>query len=103
LESESCGLAAVGDNSTQVFSSAGELSSRSPDASFEFEVAEGAALLRVGLNGQLGSRSGFSGTANDYDLYLRAASAPTTSVYDCADTNPTTFGFCEIASPAPGT
>jgi hypothetical protein len=40
---------------------------------------------------------------NKFDLYVRGGSAATTSAYDCADTSPGTFGFCEIAAPAAGT
>lgn len=103
LADESCVLAAVGDASTHTITTAGQLSASNRQADLQFEVPAGTALLRVALNGQLAGSAGFSATSNDYDLYLRAFDPPTTGSFDCADTNSTTFGFCEIEAPAAGT
>jgi hypothetical protein len=59
-------------------------------------------VLRVALNAQMGSASGFFNELNDFDLLVRAGSDPTPQAFDCADTNPTPFGFCEIAAPRSG-
>lgn len=102
LESESCELPAAGTSGTQILTASGELSAAHPEAAMQLTVPAGTTSLRVALNGQLGTGAGFSTSANDYDLYLRAGSAPSAVVYDCADTNGTTFGYCEIPSPAAG-
>jgi hypothetical protein len=102
LGTESCGLPALGGASTATFTDTGQLDSTSPEARFQFEVPKGTTVLRVSLNGQLGSRSGFPSTFNDFDVFLRANDSPSTDTFDCADTNPTPFGFCEMPSPRAG-
>ncbi|HVM96809.1 MAG TPA: trypsin-like serine protease [Candidatus Acidoferrales bacterium] len=103
LGSSSCTLPAVGSASTTSFATTGQLSGSTPQSTAQFDVPAGTTVLRIALNAQLGSASGsFNGT-NDFDLYVRAGSAPTLSTYDCADLNPSPFGFCEITSPQAGT
>jgi hypothetical protein len=99
---ERCGLPAAGTETTATFTSSGQLDRANPEAPLEFEVPEGTALLRVGLNGQLSSSSGFFGTSNDFDLLVRAGSAPSPDAYDCSAIDSTPFGFCEIDSPRAG-
>lgn len=102
LGNESCGLPAAGSASTAMSTSTGLLSGASPEAALQVDVAEGTSVLRVGLNGQLGSATS-PDTSNDFDLFVRADGAPTSSTFDCTDTDPSPFGFCEIDSPRAGT
>jgi len=99
----SCTLPAAGSRGTATFSTTGQLDETNPEAQLQLEVPEGTAVLRVALNAQLTSGSGFDQTANDFDLFLRAQDSPTSAAFDCADTNATPFGFCEIDAPRPGT
>lgn len=103
LGTESCDLPETGSTLTTLFAGSGDVSAGSPEAQLQFEVSEGATVLRVGLNAQLVSGSAFSGDVNDDDLFIRFGSAPTVTAFDCADTNPTPFGFCTITAPHPGT
>ncbi len=103
LGTESCDLPAVGTALTTTSLSDGDLSSAGSEARAQFEVPDGTAVLRIALNAQIGSGSGFASELNDFDLFARAGSAPTTQVFDCADTNPTPFGSCEITAPRSGT
>ena len=103
LGTESCDLPAVGSALTTTFSSGGAVASSGAEARLQFDVPEGTALLRVGLNAQIGSGSGFSSVLNDFDLFVRAGSEPTAQSFDCADTNPTPFGSCAITAPRSGT
>jgi len=98
LGTSSCGLPAAA-----AFTGSGRLRASAPQARLQFDVPADTARLRVALNGQLGSDGGFFGGSNDFDLYLRAGGAATADTYDCADTNPTTFGFCEVDAPHAGT
>jgi hypothetical protein len=103
VNSMPCGdLTPVGAGSTTVVDSGGQLSASQPEARWDVTVPAGTRTLRVALNGVPWSGSGGQ-TTNDFDLYVRAGSAPTTSEYDCSDTNPTSFGFCELTAPAAGT
>lgn len=103
ISTASCVLPAVGSTGTIARTTSGQLIGTSSQARSQIEVPPGTALLRIALNGQLGSGSGFSSISNDFDLYVRAGSAPTTETFDCADRNSTTFGACEFAAPAAGT
>jgi hypothetical protein len=103
LRTESCDLPAVGTALTSTFSSDGTLASSGAEARLQFEVPDGTALLRIGLNAQFGSGSAFASELNDFDLYARAGSDATVQAFDCADTNPSSFGFCEVAAPRAGT
>jgi hypothetical protein len=96
----SCALPGVGATPT-IFETTGSLDSRTTVAAAQIEVTPGTKLLRFGLNAQLGSASS-TGDTNDFDLYVRAGSAPTTTAFDCAVTDATPFGVCSIESPASG-
>lgn len=98
---ESCDLPAVGTDLTETFGSTRILDA-ADDARQQFAVPDDAAWLRVTLNAQVGSGSGPASITNDFDLFVRAGAAPTATVFDCSDTNPTTFGFCELAAPRKG-
>ena len=103
LGTESCDLPAVGTALTTTTPSGGELATSGSEAHLQFDVPDGTAVLRIGLNAQIGSGAGFDSTLNDFDLFARAGGAPTTQIFDCADTGPTPFGSCEISAPQAGT
>ena len=104
LRSTACGtFAPVGVAPTTVLDSGGQISAAQPEARWAFTVPPGTSVLRVALNGQFWSGPSRMETGNDFDLYVRAGSSPTTSQYDCHDANPTPLGFCEIPAPAAGT
>jgi hypothetical protein len=97
LASERCGTTAqVGEPGARVQGSSGSVSAPSPEDRSEVEVPSGATRLRVALNA---SEEG----SNDFDLYVRFGSPPTTSSFDCAATGASQWGFCEFDAPAPGT
>ena len=60
---------------------------------FTIDVPAGASNLVVAT----------SGGSGDLDLYVRFASEPSTDVYDCSSTSPSTTEQCSIASPSAGT
>jgi hypothetical protein len=103
LGTQSCDLPAAGSSSTSVLAKAGTLSATTPAAHFQFDIGDNATLLRVALNTQLIGTTGRVTELNDFDLYLRAEDDPALSTFDCADTNPTGFGFCEVKTPRTGT
>jgi hypothetical protein len=89
-----CGPGAqVGDLQVTTLSFDGSVSGQ---AFHSFSVPSGTQVLRVGLNGESGSPS------NDFDLYVRFGSFPTTSSFDCASLLGGTFELCEFSNPAPG-
>lgn len=102
LGTASCGLPAVGTTATTTDSHTAQLSGSFRQLAVTVDVPAGTAVLRVGMNGQLGSNVA-TDRANDFDLFVRAGSAPSALVFDCADTNASPFGFCEIAAPQAGT
>ncbi len=103
LTTQSCDLAAVGSGGVTTTSTTGQFTTASSGASLSVDVPAGTSLLRVALNGQLGFGTRPGSDSNDFDLFLRYGNQPTAQTFDCADTNPTTFGFCEIAAPQAGT
>ncbi len=97
LGGASCGpLARVGEPGARVHGFSGSVSAPSPEGRHPIALPAGATLLRVGMNA---SEEG----NNDFDLYVKAGSPPTTSSFDCAATAANQWGFCELASPAAGT
>lgn len=98
----SCELPDLSDSSVAVLTAAAEISAAQPEATLEIEVPLNTAVLRVGLNGQIGSATSID-RSNEFDLYIRGAASPTASSFDCADTVSGPFGFCTIESPAAGT
>ena len=86
----------VGETGATVFTSEGTVNGASPQATYSFAVPPGTPLLRVAMNA-------VDDGVSDFDLYVKAGSAPTTSVYDCARFGPNQYGVCEIAAPASGT
>jgi len=102
LDSTTCGtLPQVGNPGVQVSAASGELSATSTEGRSTFQVPAGTKLLRVALNGADANADG--SVLNDFDLYIKAGSPPTTTDYDCSDLGAAPYGFCEISAPAAGT
>jgi hypothetical protein len=96
LANTSCGSGPqVGDAGTTVLALTGTVDSGTPDAFETFTVPSGTSLLRVAMNA--------TDDGSDFDLYVKAGSAPTTDVYDCGRFGPNQFGVCEFPAPAAGT
>lgn len=74
----------------------GTVNSATPDATHSFTVPSGTTVLRIAMNA-------VDDGASDFDLYVKAGSAPTTSLYDCGRFGPNQFGVCEFTAPAAGT
>ena len=99
INNTSCGsIPQAFEPNTQVLVGNGELAASNPQIRFNFEVPVGTSLARITLNGEEGF--GF----NDFDLYVKQGSPPTTSDFDC---RPFLAGVtpeaCEFSSPAAGT
>jgi hypothetical protein len=97
LANTTCGSGPqVGDPGVAALDFAGTVTAADPDATHTFTVTSGTTLLRVTMNG-------VDDGASDFDLYVKAGSAPTTAVYDCGRFGPNQFGVCEFVAPAAGT
>jgi hypothetical protein len=97
LANTSCGSGPqVGAVGTTVLTTDGTLNGAAPQGTHSFAVANGTTLLRVAMNA-------VDDGASDFDLYVEAGSAPTTSVYDCGRFGPNQFAICEFAAPTTGT
>jgi secreted trypsin-like serine protease len=105
LDRLSCGdLPQVGGPGTAVTAATGQLSSTQRAGRTSFQVPPGTQQLRVALNGSDADMSALpSMQFNDFDLYIKAGSPPTTTDYDCRDIGAAPYGFCAITAPAPGT
>jgi hypothetical protein len=88
-------LPAVGTPDATVAAFAGILDGTTPQATHAFTVPSGVEVLRVTMNA--------IDDGSDFDLYVRAGSAPTLATYDCARTGIGQFAACEFTSPSPGT
>ncbi len=96
LANTTCGdLPQVGGPGGNVLAASGSVSAGVPQGTHTFEVGSGTDVLRVAMNGV--------DDGSDFDLYVRAGSAPTTQIYDCAAAGPGQFAFCEFPHPTPGT
>lgn len=97
LANTTCGAGPqIGDQGTLVITPTGTLDSGAPQATHTFNVANGTTRLRVAMNA-------VDDGVSDFDLYVRAGSAPTLDTYDCRRAGPNQFGFCEFNAPASGT
>lgn len=85
----------AGDAGTTIEAPSGTVSSGSPDAHHTFNVPAGTSVLRVAMNAV--------DDGSDFDLYVKAGSAPTTANADCTHEGPNQFGVCEFTAPTPGT
>jgi hypothetical protein len=96
LANTACGLGPqVGDPGITVLTDDGVLNSGTPQATFDFNVAGGTTRLRVAMNA-------VDDGVSDFDLYVKAGSAPTTDDYDCGRFGSNQYGFCEFTAPASG-
>lgn len=96
LNNTSCGsLPQAGGPGTSILAAVGTLSSSQPQALYDFQVPAGTTVLRVAMNA--------IDDGSDFDLYVRFASPPTTSTYDCRRFGSNQYGMCEFSSPTPGT
>lgn len=97
LANASCGaMPQTGEANTTIAAASGTVDAANPQATHSFTVAAGTARLRVAMNA---SDPG----GNDFDLYVKQASPPTTLDFDCAASGGGQFGFCEFVTPAAGT
>jgi hypothetical protein len=104
LDQATCGdLPQAGHPGAQITGASGTLSATHIEGRSTFEVPEGTRLLRVALNGADVSKLLNQEVLNDFDLYIKAGSAPSTTDYDCRDIGAAPYGFCEISSPTAGT
>jgi len=99
LGDASCDLPAAGSTRAPVTADIGEITTATSAVQLSYAVPAGTARLRIVLNGQL---TDAQGNDNDFDLYVRSGSLPTTTVFDCSDRNATALGSCEFAAPAAG-
>jgi len=88
-------LPPVGAPEVAVAAFAGILDGTVPQATHAFTVPSGVEVLRVTMNAV--------DDGSDFDLYVRAGSAPTLTTYDCAATGIGQFAACEFTSPSPET
>lgn len=96
LSNTTCGLESqVGDAMTTVLAFSGQLSSSNPRVTHPITVASGRTTLRIAMNG-------VDSSPEDFDLYVKAGSPPTTSSFDCKAADSGQFAFCEFTAPAPG-
>ncbi len=92
----SCGvLPQVGDSEVAVSSFSGDLSAGNPQETHSIVLHPGSEELRITINAI------DDGTA-DFDLYVKAGSPPTTSVFDCGITNSRQFDACLFDKPTGG-
>jgi hypothetical protein len=104
LDNASCGdLPQVGQPGTEIIANSGNVSAAQQESRSTFQVPAGTRLLRVALNGADADTSAHPVTLNDFDLYIKAGSPPTTTDFDCSDIGAAPYGFCEITNPAAGT
>jgi trypsin/pre-peptidase len=105
LDRVTCGdVPQVGGPGTVVTAATGQLSSTQRAGRTTFQVPPGTQQLRVALNGSDADTSALPSVRfNDFDLYIKAGSPPTTSDYDCRDIGAAPYGFCAITAPAAGT
>ena len=104
LDHTTCGnLPQAGNPGTEITGTSGTLSATHAEERSMFDVPAGTGLLRVTLNGADASQVRNQEVLNDFDLYIKAGSPPTTSDYDCRDIGAAPYGFCEISNPVAGT
>lgn len=94
-----CGtLPVVGGPGMEAHNFIGVLAADSPELRESFDVPVGTDLLRVMMNGVLATDAG----RNNFDLFIREGSPPSTTESSCSDTGAAAIGSCEISAPRPG-
>ena len=97
LANTACGDGAqVGDPGAPVTAFEGSLSASVTSQLHSFPVVAAADRVRVTLNG---SEVG----GNNFDLYVKYGTPPTTSDYDCKADGTSQYGACDVVTPAVGT
>ena len=97
LDNTTCGaLPQAGSTGSQITAASGVLRPTHTEGRSTFQVPPGTQLLRVALNGADADTSLRPPRLNDFDLFIKAGSPPTTSDYDCRDIGAAPYGFCEI-------
>jgi V8-like Glu-specific endopeptidase len=103
LGASRCGdLPPVGTEGAHVTILGGTIATGATDLPLAFSVPTGTRLLRVTLDGQLGSGMRSDRVDNDFDLFVRATAPPTDAELDCRSSGLTTFESCELRDPKPG-
>ncbi len=96
ISNTACGpLPQVGSAGVTVSTGSGDLDATHSEATHLFQIPNGTQVLRVAMNA-------IDDGASDFDLYVRRDSPATPSLFDCADTGPNQYGFCEFSAPAAG-
>lgn len=96
LANTTCGTGPqAGQAGTTTTAFSGTVNGTVPNATHSFNVGNGTTRLLVAMNG-------VDDGASDFDLYVKAGSAPTEDVYDCTRRGPNQFGVCEFTAPASG-
>jgi hypothetical protein len=96
LANEACGdLPQVGASTVDIFSAVGQLGNGTLQGMHSFTIPGAALALHVTMNAE------DDGSA-DFDLYVKAGSAPTTSDYDCMRDGLGQLAHCEFTEPAGG-
>lgn len=97
LDAASCGaVRQLGESGSDWDGFVGTLGPGDAEGAHAVVVPAGAAELRVTMNA-------VDGAGENFDLYVRHGAAPTTAVFDCADTGASQFADCVLPAPAPGT
>ena len=95
LSNTTCGtISQVESPGATVQSASGTLSNSNPDDMHAFTAPVGVTLLRFAMNAD--------NDRNDFDLFVKAGSPPTTGDFDCKQNGRGQLGFCEFASPPSG-
>lgn len=96
LANTSCGIGPqVGEVGVTTLPLTGTLNGSNPQDAHAFTVASGTTRLLVALNA-------VDDGGADFDLYVKAGSAPTVLTYDCTRRGPNQFGICTFTAPATG-
>lgn len=96
LANTTCGTGPqAGQAGTTTTAFSGTVNGTVPNATHSFNVGNGTTRILVAMNG-------VDDGASDFDLYVKAGSAPTEDVYDCTRRGPNQFGVCEFTAPASG-
>lgn len=100
LANTSCGpLPQAGGTNAPILSGETTVSAVNPERELTFEVPPGATALRIAMNAEEGPINSLT----DVDLFIRAGSTPSSTVYDCSSERPGVYEACEILAPAAGT
>ncbi len=99
LATRACGaLPQIGQEGVMVVAGRGRLGNGSHRELYEMDVRPGTTVLRIAMNAEDDGRR-----SNDFNLYVKAGSAPTISDFDCRQNGNGQFAFCEFLNPKAGT